>query len=308
MMGNLGNQMFIYAMARAIQLEYNQSLTIDKAGLKRGYYSAKYRLDSFNIPENINYDLDRIIFWSKLKYLLTSKIFHLQYGIIRRIKSDLIVPSFITKSWFRLGCYYNVNRQHYNYPVTNKSNLYIYGYFQSEKYFDKYKEIILKDFEFKYPPTNSSVKYIEQITNCNAVAVSIRACKNPENPKVNDNINLGMIDKDYYYNGMRKIAKRVEKPKFFIFADNIDIVKADYEFPFPVTYILPDNAVEGLRIMTHCKHFVLSNSTFSWWGGYLSRNPNKEIIMPEVWDRHGPARQDIYFGKPIKLPVEFLTK
>lgn len=308
MMGNLGNQMFIYAMARAIQLEYDQPLTIDKSGLKRGYYSADYKLDCFNLPNDINYNLDKVGVWSRLMYKLSSYIFHIEYGVIRRLKSDLIVPSFITKSWYRLGCYYNVNRQYYEYQVNHKKNLYIYGYFQSEKYFEKYKDIILNDFEIKTPVPESSAKLIYDIRNCNSVGISIRACKNPENPKVNDNIKLGMIDKEYYYLGMKKMAEHIENPRFYIFADNIDIVKADYNFPFPVTYVMPNDAVDGLRILSNCKHFVLSNSTFSWWGGYLAKNKDKLIVMPEIWDRQGPHRQDIYFGNPIKLPVKFLTK
>lgn len=309
MMGNLGNQMFIYAMARSIQLEYGQELTIDKKGLIRGYYSANYKLDGFNIPsKNINYDLKKVRRTLRWKYKITSYIFHLQYGIIRRMRSDLIVPSSITKFWFKRHCIYNVNRQYYKYPKIDGTNFCIYGYFQSEKYFIKYKDIIRKEFEVINPISKKSEDLLELIQRQNSVAVSIRACKNPENPKVDDNIKLGMIDKDYYYEGMRRIVALVSDPVFFIFADNIDIVKSEYKFPYPVIYVTPEDSVDGIRLMSNCKHFVISNSTFSWWGAYLSKNKDKILVMPEKWDRQGPTRKDIYFGNPIKIPVNFLTK
>lgn len=308
MMGNLGNQMFIYAMARAIQLEYNLPLTIDKSGLKREYYTANYKLDCLNIPNDINYNLNSLPKGIRLKYKLSSYIFHLQYGIIRRLRKNLIVPAWITKFWFNYGCIYNVNRQYFDYPKTNKKNLNIYGYFQSEKYFIKYKDIICKELMVSTPISSTSKKVLDDIRNSNSVAVSIRAKKNPENPKVNDNIKLGMIDKAYYYEGMKKISEIVHNPVFYIFADDIDIVKNEYEFPFPVVYVYPEDALDGMRLMYNCKDFIISNSTFSWWGAYLSCNKNKKVVMPAIWDRQGPPRQDIYFGNPIKLKVNFLTK
>ena len=142
----------------------------------------------------------------------------------------------------------------------------------------------------------------------NSVAVSIRANKAPENPKMNDNIILGFFDKDYYFRGMDEIAKRIENPVFYIFADDLEIVKAEYKFSYPVVFVTPKDAVSGIRLMGNCKHFVIANSTFSWWGAYLADNPEKLVVMPDRWDRSGPAREDIYFGEPIKLSVTYLTE
>lgn len=308
MMGNIGNQMFIYAFARRLQLEYNQDLTFDLSGLKRGYYTANYKLDCLNISGDINYDLNKLDFKSRLKYKITSWIFHLEYGVIQRIKKDLIVPISVCKRWFNRGCFYNVNRPFYEYPHTNRKNLYAYGYFQSEKYFYKYKDIISKELRVKMPLTQSDKEMIEKMSKENSVAVSIRACKAPENPKVKDNVDIGFIDKDYYYRGMQEIAKRIDNPVYYVFADNIEIVKNEYEFPYPVIYVTPDDSASGIRLMYSCKHFVIANSTFSWWGAYLGEAPEKLIVMPEVFDRKGPARQDIFIGNPIKLSVSFLME
>ena len=108
--------------------------------------------------------------------------------------------------------------------------------------------------------------------SCNSVGVSIRASKTPDNPKVKDNVELGFIKKDYYYEGMKRIADSIESPVFFIFADDIETVKREYNFPFPVNYVLPGGSSEGMRLLYNCRHFVIANSTFSWWGAYLSEN------------------------------------
>lgn len=308
MMGNIGNQMFIYAFARRLQLEYNQELTIDLSGLKRGYYTANYKLDSLNIPESINYDLKKLSLWNRLKYRITSKIFHIEYGIIQKMKKDLIVPLSVCRRWFNRGCFYNVNRPFYEYPHSNRNNLFAYGYFQSEKYFAQYKDIICNELRVKTPISIRDKEIIEKMSNENSVAVSIRANKAPENPKVKDNIDMGFIDKDYYYRGMEEIARRIKDPVFYIFADDLRIVKEEYEFPYPVIYVTPDDSATGIRLMYSCKHFVIANSTFSWWGAYLGENPEKLIVMPEVFDRQGPPRQDIFIGNPIKLSVNFLTE
>jgi hypothetical protein len=307
-MGNLGNQMFIYAMARAMQLEYNDQLTIDLSGLKRGYYTAKYKLCDFNLPNNINYDVDKIGFWHKLYYKATSAVFHIQQYYYKKTRKDLMTPLLICNKWFRRGCYYNCNRPFYEYPVSRKRYKYVYGYFQSEKYFRKYKDVISKELTVRKPLSARDAELIEKMNSVNSVAVSIRASKAPENPKVKDNLEIGFIDKDYYYRGMKEIANRVDNPVFFIFADDIDAVKSEFEFPFPVTYVYPEDSSTGIRLMNNCKHFVIANSTFSWWGAYLADNPNKIIVMPEKFDRRGPYRQDIFIGNPIKLPVTFLTE
>jgi hypothetical protein len=308
MMGNIGNQMFIYAFARRLQLEYKQDLTLDLSGLKRGYYSANYKLDCLNIPDDINYDIKKLDFWSRQKYRVTSHIYHIEYGVIQRLRADLIVPLSVCKRWFRRGCFYNVNRPFFDYPHSNRKNLFAYGYFQSEKYFEKYKDIISKELRVKLPVSQRDRELIEKMSKENSIAVSIRANKAPENPKVKDNLDIGFIDKDYYYRGMQEMAKRIENPVFYIFADDLDIVKSEYEFPFSVNYVTPDDSATGMRLMYSCKHFVIANSTFSWWGAYLGENPNKLIVMPEVFDRQGPPRQDIFIGEPIKLSVNFLTE
>lgn len=308
MMGNIGNQMFIYAMARSLQLKYKDSLIIDLSGLRRGYYTANYKLDCLDLPNEINYDMGKLPFYSRLWYKVSSLLFHIEHKIVHKYKKDLVIPDYICKSWFKLGCYYNTNRPYMEYGYCNSRNKYIYGYFQSEKYFKDYKDIICRELRVKRPVSEEDRVMIDAMKSENSVAVSIRANVAPENPNVKDNLELGFIDKDFYYRGMEEIAKRVKNPVFYIFADSIDIVKKEYFFPYPVVYVTPEDSSAGMRLMYSCKHYVIANSTFSWWGAYLSVNPDAIVVMPEVFDRQGPPRKDIFWDNVIKLPVEFLTE
>lgn len=305
MMGNIGNQMFIYAMARNLQLEYNDKLIIDLRGLKRNYYTANYKLDQFNLPKDISYDLNQLNWKQKIKYNFTGRIFHLQHYYYRHTREDLIIPEKVIRYWFNRGCYYNTNRPLTIYPPSKNDDKYIYGYFQSESYFKAHAEQIRNELTVKTPVSIKDKKLIEQMQNCNSVGVSIRANKAPENPKVKDNVNLGFISKDYYYLGMKKIAEKIENPKFYIFADDLNIVRNEYHFPFPVTYVKPEESATGMRLLYSCKHFVIANSTFSWWGAYLGKEKNKIVVMPKTWDRYGPLRDCIYLKDVITLPVVF---
>lgn len=304
-MGNIGNQMFIYAMARALQLKYRDSMFIDLRGLKRHYYTAAYKLDQFDLPEDITYNLNDLSIIQRVKFGITSRIFHLQHFYYRRTRDDLIIPQRIIDSWFSKGCYYNTNRPLKIYGLSSKKDKYLYGYFQSESYFKEYSEMIKKDFTVKTPVSERDRALIERMNSCNSVGVSIRANKTPENPKVKDNVSLGFMTKDFYYEGMKLMAQKVENPEFFIFADDMDIVKKEYNFPFPVTYVEPEDSATGMRLLYSCKHFVIANSTFSWWGAYLGRYPQKEVIMPTPWDRYGPLRECIYMENATRIPCEF---
>lgn len=305
MMGNIGNQMFIYAMARHLQLEYNDELMIDLSGLKRHYYTANYKLDRFNLPNDVRYDIDSLSIDKKFKYKVSSNIFHLQHYYYRNKRSDLIIPDKVVDGWFNKGYYYNTNRPLKVYPHSNTKDKYLYGYFQSEEYFKSHAEQIKRELTVKIPVSKRDAALIERMKTGNSVGVSIRANKTPENPKVNDNVQLGFITKDYYYNGLKLIADKLKNPEFFIFADDLEIVKREYRFPYHVTYVEPDDSATGMRLLYSCKHFVIANSTFSWWGAYLGSNPEKIVVMPVPWDRYGPLRECIYMDDAIKIPCVF---
>ena len=305
MMGNLGNQMFIYAMARSLQLRYGDRLIIDLSGLKRHYYTASYKLDHFALPEDISYRVEDLGALSRAKYELSSRVFHLEHFYYRKTRKDLTIPRDVCLRWFRRGCYYCTNRPFFDYPDSRSVNKYVYGYFQAEEYFRPWREQIRAELRVTDPVSDTDRELMEAMGACNSVGVSIRAQKAPENARVADNVKLGFISRDYYYEGMRRIARRVEDPVFYIFADDLAAVKEQFDFPFPVIYVDPADSAAGMRLLYSCKHFVIANSTFSWWGAYLGSCENKQIVMPRPWDRYGAPRDCIYLDGAVCLPCEF---
>lgn len=310
MMGNIGNQLFIYAFARVLQLEYNQPLVIDLKGLKRGYYTANYKLDQFVLNDSVVYGVKNASLLSRLKYEISSRLFHLEHYYYCYIKKMTGHPDTICAKWAKRGCYYNTSHDYYEYKHETNNNKFVYGYFQCEKYFHKYEKQLRKDLKVTTPLSEYEKNLISNMQTENSVAISIRASKAFDNPKVTDNLDLGVIDKDFYYRGMEEIVKKVENPTFYVFADDVEIVKKEYEFPYPVTIVTPPDSATGIRLMSSCKHYVITNSTFSWWGAWLGEYPEKICVMPNIWDRYGPLRNEIYdgFNNLIKLSVNFLTE
>ena len=308
MMGNLGNQMFIYAMARSLQLRYGDDMIIDLSGLKRHYYTADYKLDRFDLPKEISYRTEALSPASRIKYALSSRIFHLEHYYYRKTREDLAIPPEVCLRWFRRGCYYCTNRPYFDYPESHSPNKYVYGYFQAEEYFRPYREQIRTELRVTDPVSEADRALMDAMAGCTSVGVSIRAQRAPENDKVADNLKLGLIKKEFYYEGMRAIAQKVSDPVFYVFADDLSAVREQFEFPYPVIYVDPADSVAGMRLLYSCKHFVITNSTFAWWGAYLGDSPDKVIVMPRPWDRFGAPRECIYPEGAICLPCEFEEK
>ena len=89
---------------------------------------------------------------------------------------------------------------------------------------------------------------------------------------------------DYYEKGIEYIKNKVREPKFFVFSDEPDKAKLRLAFLENAVFINHHNpGYEDLRLMMNCKHFIIPNSTFSWWAQYLCRNPNKIVIAPKKW-------------------------
>lgn len=298
LMGNLGNQLFIYAMARSLQEKYGDEIIFDLSGLKRWYYSADNKLNHFNIPnERITFGIDNHSSIKYRKYVLFRKIYQFQQKVYSKIKSDLLVPDRITDFWFKKGYYFNTNRKYYEYPKSIHKDKYLYGYFQAVEYFKDIEPILKKELIVKDEYSDYDLKMLNEIINCNSVGVSIRA--------INEH-GVSFVDYDFYYQAMKIMAEKIDNPIFYIFSDSLSNVKKEMSFPYPVVYVTPEDSVKGLRLLYSCKHFIIANSTFSWWGAYLSNNPNKVVIMPTPWDKDGRYRKEAYFDNCIKVDCKFV--
>lgn len=273
--GGLGNQMFQYAFACALSKKFNIDITLDLSWISdtNNYKGAAVRKFELNVFE-INYetatedDLKRIVYPekqnSKEKFLW--KIFR-----IKKYKSPGNI--FIDKNCFI-----------YNKKMWNSSEYYYYdGYYQNEKYFKHIQKDIIKKFNSSAPLDEKNQQMLNEILQTNSVSIHIRR---------GDYVTLesaknfhGNCSLDYYQKAVEYIASKVESPHFYLFSDDIDWVTKNLkiEYPFTIVDFNQDKGWLDLNLMKRCKHNIIANSTFSWWGAWLNENPHKIVISPKNW-------------------------
>ncbi|MFD1772527.1 alpha-1,2-fucosyltransferase [Paenibacillus rhizophilus] len=295
--GGLGNQIFQYAYARFIQEMYNEPLFFDTTAYK------KYKIRNFSLFNlNISKEIQDIQFSGLNKYdFVRLKIHQKIYRAYQRFykltfERDATGERNFLK-YSRKGLYFTFDRQYYSSIKVDKRIKCIYGYFQSERYFENIKNEIKTELKVITKPSEKAQFYLNEILSSNAIGVSIRCGED----YINSHLNV--CSKEYYYKGMEIIASKVKNPVFYIFSDNINVVKEFYNFKYPVKFIdnLPD--YESLRLLYSCKHFVIANSSFSWAGAYLSDNEQKIIVAPSKWYKNSLRNPDIYLKSMILVEV-----
>lgn len=163
--------------------------------------------------------------------------------------------------------------------LTDPDIIQISGYFQNERFFEKYAADIRKIFTFsEYLPIETE-KLKAEIESRNAVSIHIRRT---------DYIyhQYHLMSESYYKRAMKYIARRVDNPHFYIFSDDIDWVENNMDFNYPHTFVKINrgrNDYLDMYLMSLCKHNIIANSTFSWWGAWLNKHPDKIVISPDVW-------------------------
>ena len=258
-MGGLGNQMFQYAIGKNLALKNSAILKFDVSGLEQDKLR-NYELDIFNISGSMASRFT-MMFIHIFNNRIISKIFGQYYLYIKQ--QDL---------------YFNEK------ILLKKGNIYLDGYWQSENYFKEIRKMIIEDFRIRYEPDKRSKSMIEKIKNSNSICIRVRRGDYVNNTKTNKF--HGICSLKYYYNAIEIVVRKVRNPSFFIFSDDHQWVKTNLKLEYPTTYVDINSSEKGykdLRLMLNCKHFIIANSSFSWWGAWLSNNPNKIICAPKRW-------------------------
>jgi len=168
-------------------------------------------------------------------------------------------------------------------------DIYLDGYFQNENYFKDIKENLRKELTLKTKADNINEEISQRILNTNSVCLHLRRLHGFAangawvGGRLERNMNLPL---DYYYEAAKRIIKNVKDPYFFIFSDNPgwaqENLKLDYSKEF-IGHNCRGKDYEDLRLMSLCKHHIIANSTFSWWGAWLAQNPDQLVLAPAIW-------------------------
>nr|MBP3259349.1 alpha-1,2-fucosyltransferase [Bacilli bacterium] len=294
MQGGLGNQMFEYAFAKALSLKLNDELTLDLSGITNVTHNV-YSLNHFKVKANIvdNYDVA-----NKKKIAFKVKEHFLWRAFNKNgIKGKYKVEKNMQWLFNMMGIYTCTDGYVKMYKSLTKDK-YLEGYFQSSKYFDEYKDVIRKEFTVKDKVLDRNKKLLEKIKKEESVCIHIRR---GDYTKVTNHL---VCDIDYYKKAFNLMKSKVPNAKYYIFSDDIEWVKENIDFGKKVNYVEGGNPnYEELRLMYSCKHFIMSNSSFSFWAQYLSTNKKKVVIAPSKWFNDPNQICDIFEDSWIKIDV-----
>ena len=168
--------------------------------------------------------------------------------------------------------------------LTLEGNYYLAGTFQNEGYFKEIRPILLKEFQLKKKPVlEAELKTV--LIGRNTVSVHIRRGDYVTHQKT-----FGLCSLTYYKRAMQFIKERVKQPVFLFFSNDMKWVKDNFqaEADEEYYYVNADGTLkdyEELYIMSKCKHNIIANSSFSWWGAWLNESDDKIVIAPKVWRR-----------------------
>lgn len=291
--GRAGNQLFQYATVYSYMKENNidDDLYISFEELERKKTDTKTFCDTLKF-----FNVQQYKTINKIKMTMLQKILDFGYKVnikLIRIFRKIIRSSmqsrdyeFIDRIWHKIlnynGLYYYMptNRKFYK---SKKNNIIFYGSFESEKFFEKYKDDIYNMFTPIQGEMFENEKLYEIIKNTNSVCVTIRR---GDFLLEKFRKQFYICTPEYFEKAIDEIDKRVEEPQFVVFSDDVDWCKKNMKFPKETVFESGNDPIwEKIRLMYSCKNFIISNSTFSWWAQFLSRNQKKVVIAPKEWNR-----------------------
>ena len=261
--GGLGNQLFQYAAGRCLSLKLGVDLVLDVSWFQAGSDRA-YALDAFSVKA-ITY-CGPFFFpgWAKRLWCRLTR---------RWAGKKLGVPVY-RENHFQFDKAY----AELDHPV------YLEGFWQSERYFSSYKEIIASDLSLKDLASDQFKVLAKEMQSSDSICIHIRRGDYVSNPIASQV--YGLCSLDYIYQGVKMVSKDLMQAHCFIFSDDPVWVRNNLTFDLPFTVVdfaRPHEPHLDLALMMRCKHFVIANSSFSWWGAWLSDNQSKRVVAPKKW-------------------------
>lgn len=277
--GGLGNQMFQYAAGRALACRAGTELLLDT----RGYgpaYNREFGLQKFRIAARTA-TMAELAAWPQWQ---RAPCKWLQRAGIRTRRYRELTFRF-DPDWYSLG-----------------DGLYLEGYFQSAKYFDDIRKILLEDFQLATPRSAPVQRIADSAANSDSVMLHVRRGDYVSNPKAA--AHMGACSPAYYRKAVAMIGSAVRNPQYFVFSDDIDWVRESLPLPGSPVYVSGhlDSPEIDLMLMAQCRHHIMANSSFSWWGTWLSEHVSGMVIAPKLWFARDNERiEDIFCPNWLRL-------
>ncbi len=265
--GGLGNQLFCYAAARRLALANDAELVIDDVtGFRRDRsYRRQYQLDHVKkLAGRKASPAERLEPFERVRR-----------GLLKWInrRRPFLERTYVEQEQV------DFDPRLLEYRV--RGTVYLDGLWQSEGYFKDVEAVIRKDLTLVPPADEAGRKLAEAIRQVNAVAVHVRWFDPPAGA-VFHNAPLS-----YYESAIRLVERKVARPQYFLFSDDPAATEQWLDLPRGRATLVAHGpgVTDGYRdlwLMTQCRHFIIANSTFSWWGAWLSEAPDKIVIAPDL--------------------------
>lgn len=266
-LGGLGNQMFQYALALSLKEEFPQEDILIDVSCFNGYplhngfeihniFRNSLREASRSDIASVNYPLPHYRLWQIGRRILPKK-----KTVIRESSDMVFQPEVLTKA----------------------GNIYYDGYWQSEKYFNNHRRVILD--AFKFPDLNEiNRNLISSLNSRKTCSIHVR-----RGDYLNHRLFKNLTDLDYYEKAVEYIANHTDIDYFIVFSNDIEWCKQniaplikDSKIVF-VDWNLGVDSYRDMQLMSLCNHNIVANSSFSWWGAWLNDNPGKIVFCPHKW-------------------------
>ncbi len=272
--GGLGNQLFQYAAGRAVALRLQRPLELDLSMVKldpqRSYALGSLSLD---VP---------IASSSKVRSLTGRGT-----TLLDRL-SDRFFGGLLRRCYPTRPCRLIVENTPLGYdpsifePVDQ--DIYLVGHWQNFNYFLNYAEQLRNEFSPRMPLDQTNRRIIDEIGETEAVSLHVRRGDYVHNPQAREF--HGLCTADYYAKAIQVMMDAIGKPTFFVFSDEIDWVRENLPLPSSARFVNHNGgrgAFLDIWLMRHCRHHIIANSTFSWWGAWLNPHSEKLVVAPKQW-------------------------
>lgn len=261
--GGLGNQMFQYALYKKLEF-LNKDVVFDTS-----FFRSKQGLRELEIGVfGVQY---RSVSDKEVAYI---RGYGYQDNIVDKIKYKLRPSKYLI---------YRDSIESFQPEVLEMEDVYLCGYWQSDKYFKDIRELILKEFTFPIQAVKSNLKLTDQMKSENSVSIHVRRSDylTEQNLKVYGNI----CTEKYYNNAINYIEGIIDNPHYYVFADDLQWAK-EYFKGDNYTIVGENRGKDSyidMYLMSQCKHNIIANSSFSWWGAWLNQNFDKKVLAPKKW-------------------------
>jgi hypothetical protein len=267
LMGGLGNQMFQYAAGRRIAYLNDVPLKLDLSWFEGDFTDVTPRtfaLSPFAIHAEIATENEVASLYEAPAGRIKSLIKSISGGKRRHILSQ---------------------GNHFDPTILGLfDNVLLDGYWQSEKYFIDIAAVIRNEFTLCNEPREENREIMSVLLRENSVSIHIRRGDYVADARTASR--HGTCSDTYYRDAVKLIAEQVDDPHYFVFSDDPEWVQTQFKIPFSMTQLNingPDQAYEDLRLMSLCRHHIIANSSFSWWGAWLDPRVDKMVIAPSRW-------------------------